>query len=124
MRTTADRQEGDRQPRAGIPPDARPATPPYRGEGDQPAAGIFVPGSVGHVDQHWMRQINRALVLACVRERGPIPRVLIARHTGLSRTAVSAITDVLLREGLLREQGYLPASVRGGRRARLLRALG
>ncbi|HEV2239018.1 MAG TPA: winged helix-turn-helix domain-containing protein [Ktedonobacterales bacterium] len=122
MRKTADRQE--RQPRAGASGGARPVPPPHASAGNQPAPRIVVPDSVGHVDQRWMRQINRALVLACVREHGPLPRVLIARRTGLSRTAVSAITRDLLRDGLLREHGVLPASARGGRRARLLRALG
>lgn len=77
---------------------------------------------VCHVDQRWLRQMNRAVVLACVREHGPIARVTIAERTALSRATVSAITQALLLEGALREGERLPSTARGGRRAVLLHA--
>lgn len=73
-----------------------------------------------HVDQRWLRQMNRAVVLACVRDYGPIARVTIAERTALSRATVSAITQALLEEGVLREGERLPSTARGGRRAVLL----
>lgn len=75
---------------------------------------------LSHVDQRWLRRMNRALVLACVREHGPIARVTIAERTALSRATVSAITQALLEEGVLREGERLPSTARGGRRAVLL----
>src|SRR5262249_46924341 len=67
-----------------------------------------------------MRQMNRLLVLNCMREEGPLARVKIADRTGLSRTTVSSIIDSLLREGLAREGSLLDAAPAGGRRAILV----
>ncbi|MGH2485130.1 MAG: winged helix-turn-helix transcriptional regulator, partial [Ktedonobacterales bacterium] len=61
-----------------------------------------------------------ALVLACIREHGPISRVLIAQRTELSRTTVSAIARALLQEGVIREGARSSSTKRGGRRAILL----
>lgn len=78
------------------------------------------PQPLGHVDQHWLRRVNRALVLACIHEDGPISRVRIAQRTELSRTTVSAITRALLQEGVIREGARASSTKRGGRRAILL----
>jgi glucokinase-like ROK family protein len=67
-----------------------------------------------------MRQMNRLLVLNCMREEGPLARVKIADRTGLSRTTVGSIIDSLLREGLAREGSLLDAAPAGGRRAILV----
>jgi glucokinase-like ROK family protein len=67
-----------------------------------------------------MRALNHRLVLNCVREYGPIARVDIARHTQLSRTTVSNLMDILLREGLVREGKTQSAAPSGGRRAILV----
>ena len=75
-----------------------------------------------HANQAWVRQVNRALVLACIEADGPISRVRIAERTALSRTTISAITTALLREGVIREEERLPSTRRGGRRAVPLRA--
>ena len=80
-------------------------------------------GPLHHVDHRWVRHINRALVLACLREHGPISRVAIAERTALSRTTVSAITNALLHEGVICEGERLPAATQGGRRAVLLHAI-
>ncbi len=45
---------------------------------------------------------NRALILGHIR-RCPVSRAELARKTGLTRSAVTKITNELLREGLLRE---------------------
>jgi DNA-binding MarR family transcriptional regulator len=80
----------------------------------------MAPGPLRRVDQRWLRHINRALVLAALREHGPISRVGLAARTGLSRTTVGVIAAALLDEGLIREGERLPATGRGGRRAVLL----
>ena len=106
------------------PPDSTAeAAPPARADDGQASGWSLVLEPVHHVDQRWLRQANRALVLACVREYGPISRVKIAERTALSRATVSAITSVLLQEGVIREGERLPATTRGGRRAVLLYAL-
>jgi glucokinase-like ROK family protein len=74
-------------------------------------------GAAMGADLRLMRELNRLLVLNSVREQGPIARVAIARQTGLSRTTVSSIIDVLLQDGLVREEGTQSATRSGGRRA-------
>jgi glucokinase-like ROK family protein len=69
---------------------------------------------------HHVREFNRLLVLNCIREHGPIARVMIARRTGLSRTTVSSIVDTLLQEGLVREGSFSQSAPEGGRRAILV----
>jgi glucokinase-like ROK family protein len=69
---------------------------------------------------HHVREFNRLLVLNCIREHGPIARVMIARLTGLSRTTVSSIVDTLLQEGLVREGSFSQSAPEGGRRAILV----
>jgi len=77
-------------------------------------------GDRGATDLHVVRQANRTLVLNCIRAEGPLARVTVARRTGLSRTTVSSIVDMLLKEGLLREGSTLSAAPSGGRRAILV----
>jgi glucokinase-like ROK family protein len=67
-------------------------------------------------DLHLMRELNRLAVLNCVRTRGPISRVAIARSTGLSRTTVGSIIDALLQEGIVQEGEAARAARSGGRR--------
>ena len=68
-----------------------------------------------------VRAANRACVLASLAHDGPASRVALACRTGLSRVTIGAIVSDLLREGLLREEGSVPPSAAGGRRATLLR---
>jgi len=65
-----------------------------------------------------MRDLNRAAVLALIGQRGPIARVTIARELALSPATVTAVTRVLVREGLVREVDQAPSN--GGRPAILL----
>lgn len=74
------------------------------------------PASRG-ADVRAMREFNLLLVLNCIREHGPLPRVAIARRTGLSRPTVSSLMEILLRERLVREGELLNSSAAGGRRA-------
>lgn len=66
-----------------------------------------------------IRDINRRIVLNYVREREPISRAEIARHTELQRSTVSAIIDELQTDGLIEEIGAGVST--GGRRPTLLR---
>lgn len=71
-------------------------------------------------DLRLMRELNRLLILNCVRVSGPITRVAVAHRTGLSRTTVSSIVDELLADNLLFEGQTVEAAPTGGRRATLL----
>lgn len=84
----------------------------------QPGASTVLPAR--GADYRQIREYNRLLILNCVRENGPIPRVTISRNTHLSRTTVSSIIDELLTEGFVREGEVLNASAQGGRRATLV----
>jgi glucokinase-like ROK family protein len=75
-----------------------------------------LPASRG-ADVRAMREFNLLLVLNCIRQHGPLPRVAIARKTGLSRPTVSSLMETLLRERLVREGELLNSSAAGGRRA-------
>jgi predicted ArsR family transcriptional regulator len=68
-----------------------------------------------------IRAANRECVLVALERDGPLSRIALARRLGLSRTTVGSIVTDLLREGRVREDGVVPASESGGRRATLLR---
>src|SRR5262245_53589618 len=51
-----------------------------------------------------MREINQALVLGIIRDRGPIPRTEIAQQAHLSLATVSGITGELIERGLVYER--------------------
>lgn len=59
------------------------------------------------------RAFNRRVVLETIRLTGPLPRAEIARRTALALQTVVNITEDLIAEGLVREQGLR----RGGRGA-------
>lgn len=64
------------------------------------------------------RDINRRIVLDLIRTRQPISRADLARHSGLQRSTVSAITEQLIAEQWITE-GALGHTARG-RRPRFL----
>jgi glucokinase-like ROK family protein len=69
-------------------------------------------------DPALMRELNRALVLKLIRDRGSISRAELSSRTNLSRSTVSSIVTDLLQTGLITEQGTGESS--GGRRPILL----
>jgi hypothetical protein len=124
MPNTPNRDLAGLQPRGRPRPDEQASAVQYAcTDDDPPPEWSRLLGPVHHVDQRWLRQVNRALVLACVRKHGPVSRVKIAEHTALSRTTVSAIINALLGEGIVREGEHVPSTTRGGRRAVLLHAM-
>jgi predicted NBD/HSP70 family sugar kinase len=72
------------------------------------------------VDSHAMREMNRALVLEMIRRETSVSRSDLARRSALTKPTVSAIVDVLIGEGLVREVGFGSSQSRRGRRSRLL----
>ncbi len=60
-----------------------------------------------------LRQQNRSLVLAALRERGPLAHTDIAEWSGLSSATVSAITTDLLAEDIIRKSESPSPSGRG-----------
>jgi predicted NBD/HSP70 family sugar kinase len=62
-----------------------------------------------------MREVNRSLVLAVVKEGGRVSRASIARSTTLAKPTVSAIVDELIADGLVREIGTGTTATSGGR---------
>lgn len=58
-----------------------------------------------------VRNINRAIILNCIRERQPICRADIARLTRLNKSTVSSIVLELLNEDLLHEHEEKTTSV-------------
>jgi predicted NBD/HSP70 family sugar kinase len=66
-------------------------------------------------DHNVMREVNRSLVLAVVKEGGRVSRASIARATTLAKPTVSAIVDELIADGLVREVGTGSTATSGGR---------
>ncbi|GLG02674.1 xylose repressor [Alicyclobacillus hesperidum subsp. aegles] len=56
-------------------------------------------------DQALMKEINKYIVLNRIRFQSPISRSQISAETGLNKATVSALTDELIREGLVLEVG-------------------
>ena len=75
-------------------------------------------GLVTAANKNMIRAINRFKVLDTIRVHGRISRVDIARATGLSQGAITAITASVIREGLVEEK-EAGISI-GGRRPMLL----
>ena len=55
-------------------------------------------------DQDKVRRINKSIVLNTLRLHAPISRARVANHTGLNRSTVSNIVNVLIEEGLVFEE--------------------
>ena len=72
------------------------------------------------VDSRTMREMNRALVLEMIRRESTVSRSDVARRSALTKPTVSAIVDILIGEGLVREVGFGASESRKGRRSRLL----
>ncbi|HLL67692.1 MAG TPA: ROK family protein [Micromonosporaceae bacterium] len=66
-------------------------------------------------DHNVMREVNRSLVLAMIKQGGPVSRASVARSTGLAKPTVSAIVDELIGESLVSELGPGATASGGGR---------
>ncbi len=122
MANTSDQCPADGFIEEGVADARTDVTPAGSEPGDEPFAWPARLALARHVDQRWLRRMNCAFVLTCVREHGPISRVKIAEMTALSRATVTMITTELLQEGAIQEGERLPSTARGGRRAILLYA--
>jgi N-acetylglucosamine repressor len=65
-----------------------------------------------------LKDLNRASILAIVRDNRPVSRPEIARRSGLSKGTATVIVDELLQAGLVREIGAGEST--GGRRPQLV----
>lgn len=72
------------------------------------------------VDVGVMRSANRSLVLEQIKSAGPMSRAAIAKGTRLAKPTVSAIVDVLLADGLVKEVGFERTSSGGAGRPSVL----
>jgi predicted NBD/HSP70 family sugar kinase len=63
---------------------------------------------------------HRDLILAAVREAGPLGRTDLVRRTGMARATVNTLVTELLAEGVLAEESASADGSRPGRPARLL----
>jgi predicted NBD/HSP70 family sugar kinase len=68
-------------------------------------------GQMISVNSKVVRNINRATILNCIRERQPISRSEIARATRLNKSTVSSIVAGLLRDDLVAEKKEKSKSV-------------
>jgi glucokinase len=75
--------------------------------------------TIEKIDLMSMRRLNALRILDIVRRNGPMSRASLAKLSGLSAPAVSALVDVLIaRQGLLQELGRDVST--GGRRPTLV----
>ena len=54
-------------------------------------------------DSDLVRRQNRFLLLAALRLNGPMARVELGRHTGLSPASITSISSQLIADGILEE---------------------
>lgn len=73
------------------------------------------PSAVNHEVMH---EINRAIVLSSLRRRPAQTRAKLSKRTGLTRSAITYITDELIQNEMIHEVGFEEST--GGRRGILL----
>ena len=56
-------------------------------------------------DSDLVRRQNRLLLLEALRQHGPMARVEMGRHTGLSPASITSISSQLIADGILQEAG-------------------
>lgn len=66
------------------------------------------------VNHEIMHKINRSLVLSSLRKNPSLTRAKLSGYTGLTRSAISYLTDELIRNEFIHEVGFEESS--GGRR--------
>jgi predicted NBD/HSP70 family sugar kinase len=74
-------------------------------------------------DSDLVRRQNRLLVLDALRQRGPLARVELGRHTGLSPASITSISAQLIADGIVQEVEEHDAPVVPMRRGRPLTQL-
>ena len=67
-------------------------------------------------DSDLVRRQNRLLLLEALRQHGPLARVELGRHTGLSPASITSISSQLIADGILHEMGEQQAPVEGPQR--------
>lgn len=67
-----------------------------------------------------IREANVATIFGLLRRHGALTRADLVRASGLARPTVMAIVHRLLADGLISEEGTIPASAGGGRPGSLL----
>lgn len=70
------------------------------------------------VNHELMHKINRSLILSNLRKYPSQTRAKLAKHTGLTRSTISNLTDELIRKDFIHEVGFEQST--GGRRGILL----
>jgi predicted NBD/HSP70 family sugar kinase len=68
-------------------------------------------------DSDLVRRQNRLVLLDALRQHGPLARIELGRHTGLSPASITSIASQLIADGILEEVGEqaVPAPSRRGR---------
>ena len=74
-------------------------------------------------DSDLVRRQNRSLLLDALRQHGPLARIELGRHTGLSPASITSIASQLIADGILQEVSDTPAPVVPMRRGRPLTQL-
>jgi predicted NBD/HSP70 family sugar kinase len=75
-------------------------------------------------DSDLVRRQNRLLLLEALRQHGPLARVELGRHTGLSPASITSISSQLIADGILQEaEGQQAAAAGPQRRGRPLTQL-
>jgi len=67
-------------------------------------------------DSDLVRRQNRLLLLEALRQHGPLARVELGRHTGLSPASITSISSQLISDGILQEAGEQAVHAEGPQR--------
>lgn len=67
-------------------------------------------------DSDLVRRQNRLLLLEALRQHGPLARVELGRHTGLSPASITSISSQLIADGILEEAGEHAVPAEGPQR--------
>jgi glucokinase-like ROK family protein len=68
-----------------------------------------LPAQPATADQLFIRRLNTALVMDCLRTHGPLSRAGLSAAVGLNRSTVSSVINDLLEENFVREIGLQPS---------------
>ena len=74
-------------------------------------------------DSDLVRRQNRSLLLEALRQHGPLARIELGRHTGLSPASITSISSQLIADGILQDVSSTQAPVVPMRRGRPLTQL-